>query len=114
MSGENNSLLTIRMNELGDVTVLVAEGELDIAASTQMSDALTTACSTSNDRVAVDVSGLAFIDATGLNVLLSRHKQMVNEGRAGIVVWGAQGIVRRVFEITGLTFLLNDDRQPAP
>ena len=90
------------------MTVLLVAGELDITATAQMSDALTTGCSLARDRLVVDVSGLAFIDIAGLRVLLSARSRLFGQGRAGIVVRGASGIVRRVFELTGSTSLLED------
>jgi anti-anti-sigma factor len=109
MPGSNSSIeLRIQVDEVDGVTVLLVEGELDITATAQISDALTTGCSLARDRLVVDVSGLAFIDIAGLRVLLSAHNRLLGPGRAGIVVRGASGIVRRVFELTGSTSVLDD------
>ncbi len=87
------------------VTMLRVVGELDIATGPRMSQALSGACSAGGDRLIVDVSGLSFMDASGLRLLVSVHHRCVEEGR-GLVVRGASGIVRRVFEIAGLASLL--------
>lgn len=104
--------LRIQTDEVDGVTVLVVAGELDITATAQVTDALTAGCSLAKDRLVVDISGLAFMDVAGLRVLLREHHRLPGEGRAGIVVRGASGIVRRLFVLTGSTSLL-DDSPPA-
>jgi anti-sigma B factor antagonist len=86
-------------------------GELDIAAGAEMREALSDACSATADLLVIDVSGLTFMDASGLNLLVGAHNRRLEEGRRGLVVQGAAGIVRRVFEITQLTSLIED---PSP
>jgi anti-anti-sigma factor len=91
------------------VTVLFLAGELDMTATAQLlSDALTTGRSLAKDRLVVDVSGLAFMDVAGLRGLLCAHRWLLGEGRAGIIVRGASGAVRRIFELTGFMSLLGD------
>jgi anti-anti-sigma factor len=107
--GPNSSAeLRIQIDEVDGVTVVLVAGELDLTATGQITGALTTGCSLARDRLAVDVSGLAFMDVAGLRALLSAHNRLLGEGRAGIVVRGAAGIVRRVFELTECTSLLDD------
>ena len=109
MPGSNSSVkLRFQIVEIDGATVLLVTGELDITATAQMSDALTTGCSLARDRLVVDVSGLAFIDIAGLRVLLSAHSRLLGQGRTGIVVRGASGCARRVFELTGFASLLDD------
>lgn len=99
--------LRIQIDEADGVTVLFVAGELDMTVTAQMSDALT-GCLLARDRLAVDVSALVFMDLAGLRVLLSVHNRLLGQGGAGIVMRGASGIVRRVFDLTGFTSLLDD------
>jgi anti-sigma B factor antagonist len=92
------------------VPVYSVAGELDLATATVMDEALSASCSAPAYGVVVDVSQLRFMDAAGLKVLVSSHNRLIRGGRAGLVVRGASGVVRRVFELTGLTFLLEDQR----
>lgn len=109
MPGPNSSVeLRFEIDEVDRVTALFVAGELDMMATAQISDALTMGCSLARDRLTVDFSGLAFMDIAALRVLLSAHNRLLGEGRAGLVVRGASGIVRRVFEFTGFTSLLDD------
>jgi len=100
--------LWFEFGEADGATVLFVTGELDMTAAARLSDALTTACSLAEDRLAVDVSDLAFMDLAGLRGLLSAHNRLLGKGRAGIIVRGASGVVRRIFELTGFTSLLGD------
>jgi len=100
--------LRIRIDEADGATVLVLAGELDMTVAAKLSDALTTECSLAEDRLVVDVSGLAFMDLAGLRRLLGLHSRLLGEGRAGIIVRGASGTVLRICEITGSTWLLSD------
>jgi hypothetical protein len=45
--------------------------------------------------VVVDFSRLTFMDAAGVGVLVGAHSRLVGEGREGLVIRGASGIVRR-------------------
>jgi anti-sigma B factor antagonist len=97
-----------RLDEADGVTVLFVTGELDMTAAADLRDALTAGCSRAEDRLTVDVSGLAFMDLAGLRGLLTAHSWLLSKGRAGITVRGASGMVRRIFELTGFTSLLGD------
>jgi stage II sporulation protein AA (anti-sigma F factor antagonist) len=91
----------------GERVVWVA-GELDIATAGLMGDGLSLASVMPGDRLVVDVSRLTFMDVAGLGVLVATHERLVSAGGAGLVVRGASGIVRRLFELTGLSVLLQD------
>jgi anti-anti-sigma factor len=100
--------LRIHIADVGSETVIFVAGDLDLTATEQMSDALKTGCALARTRLVVDVSGLAFMDLAGLRALVSAHNWLLRRGRAGIVVCGASGIVRRIFELAKLTSLLGD------
>jgi len=71
-----------------------------------LEDGLSLASATPGDRLVVDVSCVTFMDAAGLRVVAAAHARRVAAGRAGLVVRGASGTVRRVFDVTGLSVLL--------
>ena len=86
-----------------------AAGELDRATAGLLGDGLSLARVRPGDRLVVDVSRLRFMDASGLRVLVAAQRRLVAAGGAGLVIRGASGIVRRVFELTSLTFLLEHE-----
>lgn len=79
-------------------------GDLDLASAPRVRWALPRLA---GPALVVDLSRLAFIDAAGLSSLLLVRRQLEQTGRA-MVLQGARGPVRRVFEISGLAHLLSD------
>jgi len=88
----------------GDSHIVSLVGELDIAAGPRLRDAL---MEIGDSEVVVDVSRLTFIDASGLSALLEARRR-IHENGHGFRLTGAQGIVRRVFDVTELSHLLSD------
>lgn len=75
-------------------------GELDLAGSQQMEDSLAEIDGSDPSRVIVDLSGLAFIDSTGLRLLLQADARARERGYDLVLRPGAPP-VQRVFEVTG-------------
>lgn len=98
------SPLNIDVDEWGDVHVVRLRGELDFATVSELKEGLRDVkCST----LQVDLSKLTFCDAVGLSALIAaKHERRLDGCNFAIV--GAQGIVRRVFEVTGLVHELDD------
>lgn len=77
-------------------------GELDVTHAQEVRDVLTRS---SPAPVVVDLSGLDFIDSSGITAVVAAREEILEEGM-GFAIRGARGSVRRVFEICGLTDLL--------
>ena len=73
-------------------------GEVDIAVADQVREAIV---ENSDSTVVVDLSGLTFIDSSGIAALLIGRRQ-VEAGGNRLELRGAQESVRRIFEIVGL------------
>lgn len=83
----------------GTVRVLLS-GELDLAGAQQMEDSLAEIDRSDPARVIVDLGGLAFIDSTGLRLLLQADARARERGYELVLRPGAAP-VQRVFEVTG-------------
>lgn len=83
---------------------VVAEGELDAASAVTLASALEQA-PTSDGGVALDLSGVSFIDSSGLRVIAAQVQRSEAAGTS-FTVSAASDAVRRIFEMTGLTSLL--------
>lgn len=92
------------VEDLDDLHVVHVYGELDIVGAERVRDALVAA---GRSTVAVDLSGLTFIDASGLGAIVEARNSILAEG-SGFRAWGATGIVRRAIDLTGLTSLLTE------
>ena len=77
-------------------------GELD-AATAPMLDAALQACA--GPEVVVDCGGLAFIDSSGLSMLVANHRRLSMAG-TGLVLERVPVLARRLFEISGLDRVL--------
>jgi anti-sigma B factor antagonist len=80
--------------------VLSLAGELDLAAAPVLQEQLDRAVR-GGGVVVVDLSGLPFIDSSGLHMLVGAERQLRASGGQLVLVRG-QRAVHRVFELTGL------------
>jgi anti-anti-sigma factor len=93
-------------NVLLDGTVtLTLRGELDLASARQLEDSLAAVEDRSLSVLVIDLGELAFIDSSGLRVLLQADARAREEGYEFLLVPG-QEPVQRVFEMTGALKLL--------
>ncbi|HET8565669.1 MAG TPA: STAS domain-containing protein [Solirubrobacterales bacterium] len=77
------------------------EGELDLAVAGQLDEVLTTAVEEC-EKVLVGLGRCAFIDSSGIAVILRAHNRMLEEGKQ-LVVYAPTDQVLRVLSMTGLT-----------
>jgi anti-sigma B factor antagonist len=77
------------------------EGELDLAVAAQLDEVLTAAAEQCA-RVLVGLENCAFIDSSGIAVILRAHNRMQEEGHR-LVVYAPTDQVLRVLSMTGLT-----------
>ena len=98
----------VRMNVQAGETIVEVAGELDLATAPSLEKVLTRDGGMATGRVVVDVSPLTFMGVAGLSVLVDAHHGLLGENWEGLVVRGAAGIVRRVVDLTGVSFLLED------
>ena len=77
-------------------------GELDIAATPELSTVLLMAAGSPGSLVVLDVAGVEFIDSTALGTLLKAGDEIDAAGKKLRIVC-AEGPVRRLLEMTNLT-----------
>lgn len=102
--------VTVRAEPVGDggapaMVVVVAAGEVDLDTAPMLQAALVDAV----DRgatVCCDLGGVTFLAAAGITALLSAHERAAEAG-SRLTVQGADGITRRVLEITGIGLLFS-------
>jgi len=93
--------MTTALEQQPDGVVLVVRGEIDVAVTSQLTDALREAIGEGGRRVVVDLEGVDFIDSAGLGVLVAGLKRARTRG--GDLALVATGVsVTKVLEITGL------------
>lgn len=101
MTGESSSLSFTVADEGDGVLVLSLGGQLDFLSAPELAPRLADLQAATCSAVVVDVSGVTFIDSTGLNVLVA-GAQSIQSRDAAVLVAGASNHVARVFEIVRL------------
>jgi anti-anti-sigma factor len=96
--------LSIRTERDGRTAIVAASGEIDISSVGDLRTAVTEAAREC-DRLRLDLTGVEFIDSTGLGGLLELRSTLHRREVALEIVAG-DGPVRQAVEITGLGELL--------
>lgn len=99
----------------GTWTVVEVRGELDLSTSDELRSALDAAFDTEPPRIAIDLTGVTFMDSSSLGVLvatLERARQ--HDGELRLV--GVQGSPAKVIALTGLdsAFTIEDSIDDLP
>ena len=88
------------------VPVVEAPQEVDARSAEWFRKVLLQAAFTGHAAVVVDLTGTQFCDLAGVHVLVSAHQRAVAKGGELLLVIPASAAVRRVFELTGIDFLI--------
>jgi anti-sigma B factor antagonist len=105
------SRLSIGVRPDGETRVVVeVAGEVDMATAPQLGEVL--GAHTGVDLV-VDLSGVPFLDSSGLSVLVKARADLTGSGRT-LRVTGEQDNVRMILEVTGLLGPLHGDGDAPP
>jgi len=86
--------------------VLELAGELDLATAGLMREALERMQLEQPELVVIDLSGLSFIDSTGIRVIVSAYQRLQDAPRPRLEIRPGNRAIQRVFQITGLDRVL--------
>jgi anti-anti-sigma factor len=90
----------VRVVEADDGPVIVARGDLDLAAYNTLRRCIESCCA-QHPCVVLDVSEVTFMDSTAINALIWAHRCLGNRPGA-VVLRNPSRAVVRVIEIAGL------------
>ena len=94
--------------------VIDVAGQIDLYSAPEFKERTLRVIERGKRRIVVDLSGVTFMDSTGLSVLVGAFKRLrLMDGRLAIVA--TDDDIRRIFEITGLdrSFTLCRGREDA-
>jgi anti-sigma B factor antagonist len=97
--------LAVERSSADGSELLIVEGEVDASTSSRLIAALNEAVTDAVRSLIVDLSGVDFMDSTGLGLLLGAYRRMKRRGR-GFAIVCPGGPVRRIFELTDLVDIL--------
>jgi anti-sigma B factor antagonist len=93
--------LTIDQRERRGCTVLDVAGDLDVLTAPDLVSAALAATEVAPADLIIDASGIDFCDSSGLAAFVRIGNQLGAEGHR-LAIAGAQPIVNRIIEISGL------------
>jgi len=91
-----------------DTVTISIDGELDHQNARALREVLATINMT---RVVLDLRGLTFMDAGGINAIVGAHRRLRDDGRVVSLLAPTRGGVAKVLEITGIVALLEVDTE---
>ncbi|MEU6273313.1 STAS domain-containing protein [Streptomyces populi] len=93
----------------GNPTPVAIHGELDLVSGPQVRDRLGEALAASSGGLALDLSGLAFCDCAGLNVLLEIRHRALSQGKT-VTIQAADPAIVRLLDLVGIQELFSSPR----
>jgi anti-sigma B factor antagonist len=93
--------LQLENRTAGDWTVIHVNGELDLHTSPQLREHVLALVDDPPVRIALDLSGVGFMDSSSLGTLVTCLKR-VRERDGRLVLVGVSGSPMKVFALTGL------------
>ncbi|WP_327045387.1 STAS domain-containing protein [Microbispora sp. NBC_01189] len=96
--------LTLRHRHLPGTSLITVGGEIDLTATGQLARYVDRV-RRPGDTVVFDLTGVSFMDCSGLRVLISTAQRAANDD-AGVRLAGVRGIPARLLQIVGLHALL--------
>jgi anti-sigma B factor antagonist len=93
--------LAFETSNVGSWTVIGVRGELDLSTSEALKAALDASFNEGVPRIAVDLTGVSFMDSSSLGVLISYLKR-ARERDGDVRLVGVQGSPAKVIALTGL------------
>jgi anti-sigma B factor antagonist len=105
MAGRSMGSLRLNTRVEGNRQTIVLSGELDVASAPVLEEALADACSAGAREVVLDMSGLEFMDSTGLRAIL-RGKARCEDHDCAYRLTPAQRPVEQSLTSSGVRRLL--------
>ena len=93
--------LSVSRQSVGGYPVVAVSGEVDVYSAPALKDSITDLLDSGATTVVVDLSGVAFLDSTGLGALVEARTATSNAGGALPLVCSQERIIK-LFTITGL------------
>ncbi|MFC8198013.1 STAS domain-containing protein [Streptomyces sp. NPDC057298] len=93
--------LSISHTTIDGIRVVTLCGEIDDTAKDLLTQALLPPAGATLPRVVADLSGVTFMDSSGINVFVFAHRA-VSSAQGWLRIAGAQEAVLRVLQIVGL------------
>ncbi|PYG88121.1 anti-sigma B factor antagonist [Ruminiclostridium sufflavum DSM 19573] len=96
-----SSVLKVVKGAIGKDTQITLSGEIDIYTSQSLKDELNEVISSCQGDIIIDCKELAYIDSTGLGILVGALKE-IRKNNNDIYICNLKDNIKKLFVITGL------------
>jgi anti-anti-sigma factor len=103
-AGESGLAITIEHHD--ERIVLRLHGELDVGNRESLRRAIRGLLGLHPQTLVLELSGLSFLDCSGLSVLVWAHRELAEDGHQ-LIITGDQPVVNRLLRLTGLDTYLH-------
>jgi anti-sigma B factor antagonist len=93
--------ISVSRTKAGDVPIVAVSGEVDVYSAPALKDNITELLQSGVNTLIVDLSGVAFLDSTGLGALVEARAATSDAGGSLPLVCSQERILK-LFTITGL------------
>ncbi len=94
--------LDVNLEDVGGISLIGLSGEVDVYSAPKLRETIKDLVDDGKYNIVVDLEKVAFLDSTGLGVLVGGLKRVKHhDGELGIIC--NQEKILRIFRITGLT-----------
>jgi anti-sigma B factor antagonist len=93
--------IAVSRTDTGSVPIVAVTGEVDVYSAPALKDNITGLLESGDSTLIVDLSGVAFLDSTGLGALVEARAATSEAGGALPLVCSSERILK-LFTITGL------------
>lgn len=106
--------MNVQREDHGEAALFVVNGQVDMSTSPTLRQQLRTALQERRKPVVVDLTGVSFIDSSGLATLIEALKS-VGEYGGKLCLFGMTPAVKNLFRLSNLTsiFEIRDTREEA-
>lgn len=102
--------IKIEVNELDTRFEVMVHGEIDVYTAPKLREIVTPLSQKENVNVVVDLSGVSYMDSTGLGVIVGMFKA-IRSHHGELKVTGLSQRLKRLFDITGLADIIDINSQ---
>lgn len=97
--------MNVEINQSNSCIEVLVSGEIDAYTTPRLKDVISPLANQEQVEMVIDLSGVSFIDSTGLGMLVCLFKTVKsNNGKFTII--GLSNRLRRLFDITGLADII--------
>jgi anti-sigma B factor antagonist len=93
--------LAVAAEHAAETTIVTLVGELDLRTAPLVRETLLASEAAPIEALVIDLSGLTFIDSSGLHLLVEVHERLRSSGPR-LEIQGATAAAERLFAMTGL------------